>query len=400
MTDLTPEQKALLSAHTKKWIEIGHTCKPADRPNAEKAVALLYKQASDQTPDQPPMPAPTRYLWALSPISGAMAMMIAEGITTALAHVDFDGSQPNPGDEESLVKACISELADRISEDEKNGKKFCVLSPTILADVKAHIYAITADQIIGAFRARLIRPDVESFIAAIRDSSTAQFYWFPWYGGHLWAAYPAHLTFYRDVLKQPTEDLTGLELLARSSGHVWFGREFAMICERPTHLQFDDRDRLHNDTGPAVAYPDGWAIYRVHGVEVPASVVLEPEKQSVEDIQKEENAEVRRIRIEKFAGNNKSPGEGWVRYLQTIKADLLDRRYNAIEGTEEVLCGFDRETNILVCHCPSTARIYAMPVPNTVKTCDEAQSYLWSGNDVAAELLDDENKKLTIIGRT
>jgi len=42
---LTPEQKAELPKFVDKWIKIGLSTEPADRPRAEAAIELLYKTA-------------------------------------------------------------------------------------------------------------------------------------------------------------------------------------------------------------------------------------------------------------------------------------------------------------------------------------------------------------------
>jgi hypothetical protein len=49
-----------------------------------------------------------------------------------------------------------------------------------------------------------------------------------------------------------------------------------------------------------VAYPDGWEIYAVHGVRVPRDVVMRPESITVEEIDGERNAEVRRVMIDRY----------------------------------------------------------------------------------------------------
>ena len=39
------------------------------------------------------------------------------------------------------------------------------------------------------------------------------------------------------------------------------------------------------------------------------------------------------------------------------------------------------EERVLVCACPSTAKIHALPVPPWIRTCEEAQDWLSSGLD-------------------
>lgn len=70
--------------------------------------------------------------------------------------------------------------------------------------------------------------------------------------------------------------------------------------DRPTVIRFDDEKRLHSDTGPALAYSDGVEVFIIHGVRVPREVVMEPDKITVEMINNERNAEVRRIMLEKY----------------------------------------------------------------------------------------------------
>ncbi len=126
--------------------------------------------------------------------------------------------------------------------------------------------------------------------------------------------------------------------------------------------------RLHRDDGPAVEN-DVENIYFWHGVFVPAYVVLCPEHITLGEIQAEKNAEVKRILIERW---------GWTRYLHAVGAKVLDTRRNDIEGTHESLLSTD-ESAVLVCACPSTARVYSLEVPKEITTCRDAQAWLSSG---------------------
>jgi hypothetical protein len=66
-----------------------------------------------------------------------------------------------------------------------------------------------------------------------------------------------------------------------------------------------------------------------------------------------------------------------------------------VEGTREVLMQ-TADQRVLICHCPSTARVYAMEVPNDIGTAEEAQRWLWNGSRTA-ELL---GRPVTTVGRT
>jgi hypothetical protein len=150
-------------------------------------------------------------------------------------------------------------------------------------------------------------------------------------------------------------------------------------------LNRDDRGRLHCEDGPALAYPDGWQIFSWHGVRLDSQIILKPESQTIEQINGENNEEIKRVRIERF---------GWPRYLKTINAVVADSRRNDAECTREALMKAGPMT-VLVCHCPSTARVYSMEVDPSVTTCEGAQNFLWSGSRLAQKM-----KKLNLIGRS
>jgi len=103
--------------------------------------------------------------------------------------------------------------------------------------------------------------------------------------------------------------------LAHSAGWFLPHANICWVSERHNILARDERGRLHSVTGPAVAYPDGWAIYAVHGVRVPADIITNPESVTAERIDKEQNAEVRRVMIERM---------GYERYILESGAQLLN----------------------------------------------------------------------------
>jgi hypothetical protein len=152
-----------------------------------------------------------------------------------------------------------------------------------------------------------------------------------WVGGWYWGG--AYTSFFREVCDLDLAgDLWGRGLAYEAtmeSACWWFPhRDFIMVCERPTaihrELARSDRargwgsHRLHCADGPAVTWADGWGLYAIHGVQVPFKqrhIIDHPEQITLEEINTEANAEIRRIMVERY---------GYERYLRESDAKLID----------------------------------------------------------------------------
>src|SRR3990167_5481143 len=60
-------------------------------------------------------------------------------------------------------------------------------------------------------------------------------------------------------------------------------------------ISLDSEGSYHCEDKPAIYFKDGAKLYYYHGVNVPAKVILHPEKLTKKDWSSEENAEVRRV---------------------------------------------------------------------------------------------------------
>jgi len=107
--------------------------------------------------------------------------------------------------------------------------------------------------------------------------------------------------------------------IARSCGWWWPRENVCVVSERPSVLRTepipgeDGVLRLHAPDGPAVEYPDGWAMHVWHGTRVPSWVIDEP---TVDHIANERNVEVRRCAIERI---------GWRAYIDQAELRLVAR---------------------------------------------------------------------------
>ena len=138
------------------------------------------------------------------------------------------------------------------------------------------------------------------------------------YGQHDagWFAYYDFFTQF-DELVEIIKPLEGQMQVAQNAGWWWPYDEAVLICERMSELHLDEQGRLHNEEGPAVAFPDGEAVYAVNGVRVPADIIEDPSSITTERIMDEDNAEVRRIMCELY---------GWVNFFRDSGAELLDEQ--------------------------------------------------------------------------
>jgi hypothetical protein len=123
-----------------------------------------------------------------------------------------------------------------------------------------------------------------------------------WQGGNQWSGWDAYLSFFRHVVQLDLDysKYAHWERLAEISGPRVLHAEFAMICDRPTVLTVDEQNRPHAENGPFCRWATGTALYSWHGVQVPRSVIEAPQTLTAARITAEQNAEVRRVMIERY----------------------------------------------------------------------------------------------------
>lgn len=344
ITTLTDAQMARMPEWVDKWVAIGLSTEPANFEEAEKGVRGCYESAG--------LAQPTVVLRMSSPygavVGGAMAVLLLGG--------------------KNLRSQVDSQIWSQVEAQ---------VQSQIGSQVESQVWAPVWTQV-----GSQIRSQVESQVRSQLGGA-----WSQYRGGNLWSSWYAYISFFRDVCGWSDETLQYFahdERHALNASWCWYHDLVAAISDRPERILRDDQGRLHSESGMALQYRDGWGLWMWHGVAVDEQIIMRPETQTLEQINSEENAEVKRIRIERF---------GWERYLTAVGAAVIDRRRNDVEGTREALMRAG-DMQALVCHCPSTGRVYALEVPMEVQTCEQAQGYLWSGSRLLAD------RQINIIGRT
>ncbi|GAA4526818.1 MULTISPECIES: DUF6745 domain-containing protein [Nonomuraea] len=112
------------------------------------------------------------------------------------------------------------------------------------------------------------------------------------------------------------DGLDGLGRVAGCAGWWWPFERVAIVTGRPAEIHLDELGRLHRADGPALAYPDGFALHAWHGMPVPADFGAAMTGLTAERIREEQNAELRRVMLEHF---------GFERYLADSGARPVQR---------------------------------------------------------------------------
>jgi len=113
---------------------------------------------------------------------------------------------------------------------------------------------------------------------------------------------------------------------------------------------------------------------RWQGVRVEERIVLRPETISVHEVLAEQNAERRRVLLDRF---------GYPRFMKETKAALLDEDRDAggIRQLLRVDMKDDEPLVTLSCFCPSTGRQYFLRVPPKMNSCHQSAAWIAGFDD-------------------
>ena len=168
--------------------------------------------------------------------------------------------------------------------------------------------------------------------------------------------------------------------LARSAGPWWALPDLAIVSERPSTVRRDDRARLHSATGPALAFADGTRLWAWHGVRVPEDIIERPEAITVERIDAERNAEVRRAMIERFGEERFVRADGGEVVSSDETGRLWRRRTSRpsrpwVQGPQQDEPVVMVEVRNATPEPDGTRRTYFLRVPPTMQTAREAVAW-------------------------
>jgi len=334
--ELTAEQKAALPTFRGDWFRWGTSTDRADRAKAE--AAILAMRAEVGVTKKP------IFAWCASPATSLLALHVIQSpewapfLKNIRDHLAGDpqlrsslgsslrsslGSSLRSSLGSSLRSSLESSLRSSLGSSLWSSLRSSLgssLRSSLWSSLESSLRSSLGSSLGSSLRSSLessLRSSLESSLRSSLGSSLGQ----AWWGQHesYWIAFYA---FCRDVVGVKYDDQRSRQLdmwrdIARSCCWWWCYENYVVLSERPTVCRMTEQEgRPHCEDGPALAFGDGYALYRWHGVDVPEDVVLHPEQLTVDRIDGETNAEVRRVMLERY-------GEG--RYLQDSGAKAVHR---------------------------------------------------------------------------
>ena len=311
--ELTDERAAIIKASAEEWLTVGRSTAPGDFETAEAAITRLYAAIS--------LPAP-RFARFHSPLGAELFLNLVNKTWPKTIGANLGAN---------LWDNLEANLWDNLGAN---------LGANLWANLGANI-GVNYEQ--------------------------------SWWWGQHEAYWVGHYAFMREIgityTKSDDRLLRLHEEVCRSCGWFWPYENICIISDRQTAVNKDDRGRLHNPGGPALAFRDGYSLYYIHGVAMSSDVIECPECLTVERIEAERNAEVRRVMLELF---------GVARYIEEnglspVSSDEFGSLYRKPQNGDEdlVLVKVVNSTP----ESDGTYKDYWLRVPPTMRTAREAVAW-------------------------
>lgn len=316
-----------------RWRAIAAETGAADRAAAEAGIQLAYWQAG--------LPAPERVVWTGSPLEAA---------ATAMRLVAEEGTG-----------RCVRDAVRTRPWAAERQRRHAALGPAGWAER----WALTGGQLwdsTASLADRIRAGVVEALSEEPEDAAAVRLVLLDAVLGQQDAAWLA-------AFDEEAGTLEGVSAVARAAGWWWPYERVVVIAERPVELHRDEAGRLDRGDGPALAFPDGFALHAWRGMPVPAAFLAGLADLTPARIRTEENAELRRVMLEYY---------GYDRYLAESGARPVSRDETGILWRIEL---DDDEAVVMVEVVNSTPepdgthRTYWLRVPPRTRTAREGVAW-------------------------
>ena len=393
---ITPEQVARFGEWAEEWIKIGLSTDPADFDKATEAALRAYAYCN--------LGRPKIVLRMSSPygatVGGALALDILRNAGTQVDSQVWSqvGSQVRSQVESQVWSQVGSQVRSQVDsqvwsqvesqvwsqvgaevwsqvgaevESQVGSQVWSQVWSQVGSQVKSQVWSQVGSQVesqvwsqvwsqVGSQVESQVWSQVESQVwsqvgAEVKSQVKSQVgdAAYNSYHGSLYASWASYVSFLRDVCGWSDPILSRFEIdeaLVKNCGWVWWHENVLAISDRPAVINRDEAGRLHCETGPSIAYRDGWRLHHWHGVSVPAEWIEDRANLSPAKVLRSKNVEQR------AAG---AAIVGWPKMVSKLKRKIIDGDPDSDIGAliELTLPGLREPGRFLQAVCPRNGTI-------------------------------------------
>lgn len=273
ITQLTPEQQALIPIIRDEWIKICLDTSPTDKEKAEASVRLAYECAG--------LTPPSQILWFNNPLE-AFIYIVSQ--------------------EKTLGKSAYDALLEPVNCFRLNDNR---ISKQLLYSIKEyeyikHIYDNTYEEFLESIDQQVMFELIDEGYKIFRFPAWVT----PDFISAISTASIILYAIYYHAIGVDCSELKGLWETAKHCGWWWPFQDIAILTPKPSAIRLDKEGRLHAEGLPAIAY-QGYNIYAYHGVILPEKYgKVHPQNWQPQWLLKEKNAELRQLIIQIIGGES------------------------------------------------------------------------------------------------
>jgi len=248
ITQLTPEQEALTDTVREEWLNWLFSLAPLDREKATNGIEFMYRLANLKKP-------------TVIEVDSPFACQVAASMLPHLRAAENVWAD--------VWKQIREQVWDHVWEQVGNQVRDHVWEQ-VGKQVRGHVWDHVWDQVGKQVRDH-VWEQVKSPMTYREPLWVSSIGWLDWAA---WSDFYSRIGVATEI-----EKAERLRDYLRSG--VWYCiplKGVAIVCGPPLMCKRDSEHRLHCEDGPAMAWPDGWAMWRWHGFSVTEKFIMHPEQ--------------------------------------------------------------------------------------------------------------------------